>query len=99
MIEGEELRVINIRTGARYDVYIGRPSKWGNPFSHLSHFPDHLRCVSREHAIRGYELYIRCNPELMGSLHELKNMVLGCHCHPLPCHGDVLVRLVDELYP
>jgi len=24
--------VINIKSGNNYDVYIGRPSKWGNPF-------------------------------------------------------------------
>ena len=99
MIEGEELRVVNIRTGARYDVYIGRPSKWGNPYSHLGHFTGRLNwCATREEAISRYEEYVRSNSALMDSLYELKNMVLGCHCHPLPCHGDVLVKLVDEIY-
>lgn len=99
MIEGEELRVVNIRTGARYDVYIGRPSKWGNPFSHHTYLPAPFRCATREEAIERYEMYVRSNPHLLACLHELKNMVLGCHCHPLPCHGDVLAKLVDELCP
>lgn len=30
-------------------------------------------------------------------LHELRGKTLGCWCHPEPCHGDVLCRLVREL--
>jgi hypothetical protein len=26
--------VVNIKSGAKYDIYVGRGSKWGNPFSH-----------------------------------------------------------------
>lgn len=25
--------VVNIKAGEDYDVYIGRPSKWGNPYT------------------------------------------------------------------
>ena len=30
------------------------------------------------------------------SIKDLKGKVLGCHCHPLRCHGDYLKKLVDE---
>ena len=34
---------------------------------------------------------------LVAALPELKDKVLGCWCNPLPCHGDVLVELVNNL--
>lgn len=73
-----------------YDVYIGRPSIWGNPFV-IGVDGD------REHVIRLYEEHVRSSPELMKALFELKGKILGCWCHPLPCHGDVLVKLIKEL--
>ena len=72
----------------KYDVFIGRPSKWGNPFS--------LFQYSREECIQLYEEYIRNKPELLNCLHELEGKILGCFCKPLACHGDVLVKLIEE---
>lgn len=72
-----------------YDVYIGRPGKWGNPF-----------CVgedgTREEVISKYKEYILSRPKLLAQLHELKDKVLGCWCKPKPCHGDVLVELMER---
>lgn len=79
-----------------YDVYIGRPSKWGNPFSHREGTLAEWRVGSVEEAIQCYEGFIRSSPVLLADLNELKGKVLGCWCKPGPCHGDVLVRLVDE---
>jgi len=73
----------------RYDVYIGRPSKWGNPFEIG---PD----GSREEVIAKFETWVKTQPRLMKDLHELKGKVLGCWCHPKPCHGDVLEHLANE---
>ena len=73
-----------------YDVYIGRPSIWGNPFV-IGVDGD------RDRVIRLYEEYVRGSPELMKALPELKGKILGCWCHPLPCHGNVLVKLIEEL--
>ena len=72
-----------------YDVYIGRPSKWGNPFTIGSD-------GTRENVIRLYEEYVKSKPDLMGALHELRGKVLGCWCSPKACHGDVLARLADQ---
>lgn len=74
---------------AKFDVYIGRPSKWGNPFVIG-------KDGSREEVIRKYEEWIRKNPKLLRELGELKGKVLGCWCSPLSCHGEVLVKLVQE---
>ena len=82
---------------APYDVYIGRPSKWGNPFTHEWHGTlARFRCDSRNEAIREYEAWLKQQPELMASLPELRGKTLGCWCHPKPCHGDVLARLANQ---
>lgn len=81
-------KVVNCNTEF-YDVYIGRPSKWGNPFKIG---PD----GSRKEVIEKYRKYILNNDDLLNSLHELENKILGCWCKPKACHGDVLVELVNK---
>lgn len=71
-----------------FDVYIGRPSKWGNPFT-IGKDGD------RNAVICKYETWIKTQPELMAALPELKGKVLGCWCAPYACHGHVLARLAD----
>jgi hypothetical protein len=80
----------------KYDIYIGRPSKWGNPFSHLNGTLAQFKVDSREEAIARYREWIVQQPELMAALGELKDKVLGCWCAPKDCHGNVLVELCDE---
>lgn len=90
-------KVVNLKKDA-YDIYIGRPSKWGNPFSHKDDTLAEFKVNSREEAISEYSKWIQKQPELLNSLHELKDKTLGCFCKPSKCHGDVLVKLVNELY-
>lgn len=84
------------------DVYIGRAcmrggwnlpqSKWYNPFSVNA-------AGSAAKAVRKYESYILQQPQLLSSLEELRGKVLGCWCKvtaSTPCHGDVLVRLLQQ---
>ena len=82
------MRIVNLRTQP-YDVFIGRPSKWGNPFAVG-------RDGTREQVIRMYEVHLRHNPRLLADLPELVGKVLGCYCAPLPCHGEVLLKLLKE---
>jgi hypothetical protein len=72
-----------------FDVYIGRPSKWGNPFVIG-------KDGTREDVIAKYETWIETQPQLMNALPELRGKVLGCWCSPKSCHGDVLVRLANR---
>lgn len=85
-------RVLNRRTDiiSTDAVYVGRPSKWGNP---------HKVCetLNREEAIRWY----REDLESWVSrgwldLRELRGKDLVCWCSPLPCHADVLLELANE---
>jgi hypothetical protein len=80
------------------DVYIGRAwnrggwnleqSKWHNPF----------KGVDRDTMLTKYEAHVRSKPDLMEALGELKGKRLGCWCKPEKCHGDVLVKLVNEKF-
>jgi Domain of unknown function (DUF4326) len=70
-------------------VYIGRPSKWGNPFVIGKH-------GTRTEVIEKYRAYILSRPWLMATLPELRGKNLVCWCAPEPCHGDVLLELVQR---
>lgn len=89
-------RVVHCRR-EKYDIYIGRPSKWGNPYSHLPQSRAEYRVATRMEAIERFRDYVLSDATLLAALGELKGKVLGCWCAPLPCHGDVLVEMVDAL--
>ena len=72
----------------RHHVYIGRPSKWGNPFVVGKH-------GQRGECIALYESWLRRSSALLAALDELRGLVLGCWCAPRACHGDVLVHLAN----
>lgn len=79
-----------------YDVYIGRPSKWGNPFSYKPGTSAKWKAKDREDSIKKYREYILNKPELLADLHELEGKTLGCWCKPKACHGDVLKELCEH---
>jgi hypothetical protein len=72
-----------------FDIYIGRPSKWGNPF-----ILD--KDGTRAEIIEKYRKWILTQPNLLNDLHELKGKVLGCWCYPLACHGSVLLEMANQ---
>jgi len=79
------MKVVNLRK-ERYDVYIGRGSKWGNPFIMG-------KDGNREEVIKKYKDYI-LKSDLLNNLEELRGKLLGCFCKPKACHGDVLIELL-----
>ena len=93
-------KVVNVTDKPRpaFDVYIGRrqwygeelfgPSPWANHFG--------VKKWGREGAIERYEEKLRGTPELLARLPELEGKTLACWCAPRPCHGDVLLRLIEE---
>jgi hypothetical protein len=93
-------KVINLtdRPQPAFDVYIGRrqwygkevfeTSPWANPFS--------VKQWGREEAIKRYEEKLRGKPKLLARLPELEGKILACWCKPKACHGDVLLRLIEE---
>ena len=71
-------------------VFIGRPSKWGNPFLIG-------RDGSRTGVIDKYRHWLVMQPALYAAVkRELAGRDLICFCSPLPCHGDVLLEIANE---
>ncbi len=71
-------------------VYVGRPSKWGNPYQiGIS--------GTREEVIQMYredlEDALASNPHY---LDDLRGKDLVCWCAPFPCHADVLLELANR---
>ncbi|MFF2798207.1 DUF4326 domain-containing protein [Lysinibacillus xylanilyticus] len=92
------IKVVNRHHRVPFDVYIGRGSKWGNPFTHRSDTQALAVANSKEEAIEMYRLWIQTQPHLMNSLWELDGKTLGCSCFPEPCHGNVLQELRQQQY-
>jgi hypothetical protein len=72
-------------------VYVGRPTKWANPFKIG-------RNGTRAQVIRMYEEWLATmRPDLVEDARaELRGKTLACWCAPLPCHADVLARIANE---
>ena len=91
-------KVVNIKNGDQFDVYIGRPGNghdgyFGNPFTTPPH--------TRNKSIQLFEQYaldrINSDPEYKQKVKELYGKTLGCFCKPKACHGDVLVKLTKQI--
>lgn len=90
------MRVVHCRREP-YDVYVGRPSKWGNPF--ILAEPERRDAViylykswlcGKVKAPRG-----ESPPPIEDIRRELKGKILGCWCAPNPCHADVLLWIAN----
>lgn len=98
--------VVN-RRNETYDVYIGRGSLFGNPFSHLkSQVIGVIVVASRAEAIARHREWlfeqskdpssIALQTQVLRQVHTLRDKRLGCYCDPLPCHGHLLAALADR---
>jgi hypothetical protein len=97
-IEKGETIVINMNTHFHVLKYakdkgiykqIDRYSEFGNPFWLGTD-------GNRDEVCDGYIEYYKHKRSLHSKIIDLKGKVLGCHCHPLRCHGDYLKKIVDE---
>lgn len=74
-------------------VYIGRPSKWGNPFVIG-------RDGRRDEVIAKYREWLLAQSEKVAQAKaELAGKDLVCWCSPEACHGDVLVEVANPGHP
>jgi hypothetical protein len=95
------VKVVNIKK-EKYDVYIGRGSPFGNPYTHLSlqNTQAQVQVKSREEAIEKYREYFYKkieDPEFLDDILRLKDKVLGCYCAPKSCHGHIIAEFLDKL--
>jgi len=87
-MKNPEIKVVHCREDY-YDIYIGRGSVWGNPYT----IPND---GDRDEVIDNYEAYIMNHPSLIKALPNLIGKVLGCWCAPKRCHGDILKIMVED---
>ncbi len=87
MVQVLNKRLHGIPKGA---IYIGRPSRWGNPFR-LEDFETRDACIA------AYRSWLFASPELIrDAKRELKGKDLVCWCAPASCHGDVLAEIANS---
>jgi hypothetical protein len=89
-------------------VYVGRPTKWGNPYRPESYGfenPDGTPAPfnereARRMAVRDYEHQLRCGRlqvTVEDVRRELRGKDLACWCAVgAPCHADVLLEIANE---
>lgn len=78
-------------------IYVGRPTKWGNPFSHMEGTLAKFKVGSRDEAVESYEAWLRAQPELVDAARrELRGRSLVCWCAPHRCHAEVLIKVANE---
>lgn len=73
-------------------IYIGRPSRWGNPF-----VIDNI--ITRDQALRMFHDWWwneRQRPLRDAARKLLKGKRLACWCAPERCHGDIIAAWVDR---
>lgn len=73
-------------------VYIGRPSKLGNPFVIG-------RDGTREEVLEKYMKYTVPKLNVKEIRDELMGQDLICWCAPLACHGDILLEIANATNP
>lgn len=67
-------------------IYVGRPTKWGNPYIVGTH-------GDRALVVLKYRNWLRT--ALAPDPRELRGRDLVCWCAPLACHADVLLELAN----
>lgn len=72
-----------------FTIFVGPPSVLANPFE-VGRDGD-LPTVTAK-----YRTYIQARPELMRLARSVKGETLGCWCHPLFCHANVIAEIADE---
>lgn len=91
-------KVRNRDEGEEFDVYIGRKTPWGNPFP-IEHDSNGAK---RKDVIEKFKVYFKekflDKPENLDKLLTLRGLRLGCHCKPLPCHGDVIADFLNDYF-
>lgn len=87
-------------------VYIGRSGKgFKGPFGNPIRLETVCPVCDEKHYFPGetfdcYEKYLRnrldTNPKFKAQFLVLKGKILVCFCKPKPCHGEVILKVLNE---
>lgn len=92
------------------DLYIGRGSILGNPFTSIKHKQTKAQyiCESRGESVERYENYLRekittKDTDICTKLNNIfirvkrgEKVNLVCFCKPKICHGDIIKKIIEE---
>lgn len=97
LVEESDTDVVNLEDYDRDDaIYIGRSSKFGNPYHMREDGGDHSRAESISRYRVWFRAKVQTDPEFREAVEELRGETLGCWCRPSPCHGDIIVEWLEE---
>jgi len=76
----------------KYDVYVGRPSNFGNPF-------EIGKGGTREEVIEKFKIYfmgrLHKDEQFKRAVNKLKGKVLACWCYPKDCHARIIIDYLE----
>lgn len=103
------IKVVNKKThkSTFNDYYIGRPSIFGNPFTHLKqNTKAEFQVETREIAIEKYKDWFdfkyktdskfKIEFDELVKIAKVEDVNLVCWCKPLSCHGDIIKQKIKE---
>lgn len=97
-------KVINIKSGKKYDVYCGRSGKGQDGYFGNPHVIGYCKICDKIHnrkdSIESFKDYfftkLDQDTHFRVKVKQLKDKVLGCFCKPLSCHCDVIVEYLEN---
>ena len=78
---------------SKFDVYIGRPTIFGNPFS-IGEDGDRAEVIKKFRTY--FNARIKKDAHFKQEVLKLKGKTLGCYCKPQDCHGDIIAAYIDK---
>jgi len=94
-IETPVTTVVNKDAGSRFDIYIGRGTPFGNPYpiGAAGDRAEVIRKYKYDFDRRLLDFFLDHDEKVAA----LRGKVLGCHCKPYACHGDVIAEYINSL--
>ena len=79
-------------------IYIGRGSIFGNPFR-ISENTSRKACIEKykQYFRNRFKEDIKFKTAVLSLVENHHDKALVCFCKPLPCHGDFIKRVVEEI--
>jgi hypothetical protein len=84
-------KIVHCKQG-NYDVYVGRPSIFGNPFE-IGRDGNRIEVIEK---FKGYFLWkLKEDNQFKRAVDKLKGKVLGCWCYPKDCHARIIIDYLE----
>ena len=79
-------------------VYVGRPTKWGNPLRVGMRLTEYDEPLTAQDAVDEFAYTVSISPNAERWVAPLRGKDLACWCPPdQPCHADVLLELAEAM--